>query len=164
MQTTTVPNPKNTFKQTAESKESPFDEVNSLLAITIYHQQAVGHTGSKSIKYYLKKKKDVEHQSAGGEDEQMAIELRRSVRFIENKVNGRYGDNRIVSIQVYFNDNKGGTVPETTPNPLLCKLNVLRNGNFEQVPNLEIIPTAEGQQFVGEIMMGWQQAIEKTKR
>ena len=163
MNTTTVPNPKNSVKKQAPP-DSPFDEVNSLLAFTIYHEKAVNHQGSKSLKYYLKKKKDIEHDSAAGEDEKMAIELRRSVRFIENKTQGRFADNKMVSIQVYFNDNKGGTVPETQPNPLLCKLNVLRNGTFEQVPNLEIIATPQGQQFVGDIMLGWQEAIEKSRR
>lgn len=151
-------------KNPAQAKQNPFDEANSLLAFTIYHERPVNHSGRTSLKYYLKKKHDLEYDALSSDDDRLSLELRRSVRFIESKTQGRYGDNRIVSICVYFNDNKGGTIAETTPNPLLCKFMVLRNGRFELAPNEQIIATPEGKAFINDIMMGWQQAIERSRR
>lgn len=145
-------------------KENPFDKVGSLLAITIYHERAVDHTGRKTMKYYLKKVNDREHDAAGTEDARLVIELARSVRFIENKLTSRYADNRMTSIQVYFNDNKGGTIEETHPNPLLCKLNITRDGIFETSVIQEIIPTQEGVNWVMSIMAQWEHAIKRTRR
>ena len=150
-----------TFQQPVEN---PYDTENSLLAYSIYHQWRVSKIEDKNVlKYYLKKKKDKEWDLAPNDDERLRIELVRSVRFINNKVNGRYGDNKITSIQVYFNDNKGGTVPETQPNALLCQLDVLRNGTYELRPNREIVPE-ENIQFLLDIMEGWKEAIQKVRR
>lgn len=150
-----------TFQQPVEN---PYDTENSLLAYSIYHQWRVSKTEDKNVlKYYLKKKKDKEWDSAPNEDERLRLELVRSIRFINNKVNGRYGDNKITSIQVYFNDNKGGTVPEEQPNLLLCQMDVFRNGTFELRPNLEIVPE-ENVKFLMDIMEGWKEAIQKVRR
>lgn len=144
--------------------ESPYDEENSLISYTIYHERPVNHHGSKSQKYYLKKKSDREYDAAGTEDAKMMLEINRSVKFIENKLKSRYADNRMTSIQIYFNDNRGGTIPETTPNPLLCKLNILSNGNFETTVNQEIIATADGLKFVNDIMEAWKWHIQRARK
>lgn len=153
-----------TIPRSANLAENPFDNVNSQLAFTIYHESPVTRgSDKKSLKYYLKKKVDREYDQAPNDDERLIIELKRSVKFIENKVNGRYGDNKIVSIQCYFNDNKGGTVPEVVPNALLCKLNVQRNGEIELIPNSELVPK-EHIPFILDIMRGWKEAIQKVRR
>ncbi|WP_028666221.1 hypothetical protein [Runella zeae] len=151
------------FKPATKS-ESPFDEANSLLAITIYHQNPVNHQGKKNLKYYLKKKIDREYDALLNEDERLMLELNRSVRFIENKLKSRYGDNQMTSIQIYFNDNKGGTIPESHPNAMLCKLNIFTNGQCEPHINRDIIATQEGVDFVTKIMESWQYYIQQTRR
>lgn len=144
--------------------ESPYDEENSLISFTIYHERPVNHQGSKSQKYYLKKKSDREYDAATSEDDKMLLEINRSIKFIENKLKSRYADNRMTSIQIYFNDNRGGTIPETTPNPMLCKLNILSNGEFETTINQEIIGTAEGLKFVNDIIEAWKWHIQRARK
>ncbi|WP_428665715.1 hypothetical protein [Runella sp.] len=111
--------------------------------MTIYHLRPVNHQGRKSIKYYLKRKNDCEHDASAAEDQKMVVELNRSIRLIETKVAASYADNRMTSIQLYFNDNHGGTTPETVPNPLRCKLNIQGKNRFERVINRDIISTEE---------------------
>jgi hypothetical protein len=146
------------------TNENPFDPAGSLLAITIYHERPVGrYSQKKSLKYYLKKARDREWEMCPSEDERLILELKRSVRFLENKVNGRYGDNKVTSVQVYFNDNKGGTLAETTPNLMLCRMDVLRNGNFDLQPNRLVVPD-EHVAFLMDIMAGWQQSIMQSRK
>lgn len=158
--TTSVTSPKKFQSNT--SKESPFDEPNSLLAVTIYHERSVRQNGSCSMKYYLKKKVDAEHDNAN-QDKKFLIELIRSVRLVENKLTSKHADNKMVGIHIYFNDNKAGTVVETKPNPLLCKLIIMRNGSFQPTINKDLMGSNEAIKMVGEIMLGWQQAIERSR-
>lgn len=144
--------------------ENPFDEENSLISYTIYHERPVNHHGGKSQKYYLKKKLDREHDAAGTEEAKMVLEIKRSNDFIESKLKARYADNRMTSIQIYFNDNRGGTIPETAPNPLLCQLNILSNGDFKTKINLEIIATDESLEFVNEILETWKSTIQRLSK
>jgi hypothetical protein len=153
-----------TSKQEKTRAESPYDEVNSLMALTIYHEKAVNHSGGKSLKYYLKKKSDREYEAAETEDNKMMLEMNRTVKFIESKLKSRYADNRMTSIQVYFNDNQGGSIPEAIPNPMLCKLNVLPNDGFETVINEAIINTQQGKAFVEEIMESWKWHIQRSRK
>lgn len=156
----------NTFSTTAYpkvQKESPFDEVNSLLAYSIYHERDIMRKGDNLMKYYLKNKTDREHDAANADADKMIIEILRSVRFIENKINSRFGDNRMTSIQLYFNNNKGGTIKDAPPNPLLFQLNIRRDCTFVQIINDKIIKGEEDQQWVKGIMAAWEESMKRSK-
>lgn len=156
--TATTPSPRR------PKTENPYDEQNSLIAYTIYHERPVSHDGRKSQKYYLKKKNDREHDTTTTDDDKMILEINRSTKFIENKLKSRYADNRMTSIQIYFNDNRGGSIPETAPNPLLCQLNIHSNGAFETTINKKIIATTEAIKYLTDIIESWKWHIQRARK
>lgn len=152
----------NFSKQVYKKNENPWDTENSVLTFGIYHERPVERATNKtSLKYFLKRQTDPEHDGMIADGDKLWLELCRSVRFIENKVTSRYADNRMTSIVVYINKNKGGKLEETEPNPQLFKFLINRDGTFQVIPNKNFI-IKENETFVNEIAQGWEQAIRRS--
>ncbi len=164
--TTTIAQPRQ-----AEAPESEiwWDEENALLAMTVYH---VGRTVPKSqrfknwTKHYLKNKIDPKHDKLMNDlDAVLFFELERSINVIRGKVKGPYGNNLITRIEVYQNQNKGGTIPEPKGGNLkLMYLRVYADGTFEPQVSEEVDFTPEQIEFMQNIMTCWAREIQNARR
>lgn len=154
----------------ADNPESKiwWDEENSLLAMTVYH---AGRTVPKNqkfknwTKHYLKNKIDPKYDKVAHDfDLALLFELERSVNVIRGKVKGTYGNNLITRIEVYQNENKGGTVPEPEDGNLkLMYLRVYADGTFEPHINEEVAFSIPQIEIIQDIMNRWALEIQNAR-
>lgn len=102
---------------------SAFDKENSKFVVTVYHERQwqQGYNYTNATTHYMKFVKE----SAEYDKDPHKIELGRIVRIIEKKVTGKFSENKIKTILVYVNQNKGNKNTGTN-NPEFSKM-VIQN-------------------------------------
>ena len=148
-----------------KTMDSVFDKVNAQMSLTVYHREQwiSGNRATNCGKYYLKKTNDAAYQDASF-DEQTRLEFAAATKTIENKLHGANAKNEITRILLYFNDNKGGTLP-AVQNTFICMLNVQSGGRFERKLNLDLTAgNPEAENAINDLLAAWEFHIKRTQK
>lgn len=170
MNSTTVPNPRgSTLKKSSfpvkGNDDSPFDKVNSMVSVAIYHQYDFRNSGNNRnlATHYMRWKQDKVLENTEQETDRFYIEFKRIPKLIEKKLNGQYANNRMKTINVYLNLNKGGSLVGEE-NDHLCTMVISPNYEYQTFIVGEESLDEEQINFFNTEMAKWQQEIELKRK